>query len=151
MRLARRVFPVETARDSERFLIRRADGRRAATPLLLALLAVETTDVVFAFDSIPAIFGVTRDPFLVFASNVFAILGLRSLYFAVARLVARFAKLKVWLCVLLISIGAKMVVGEWLDWHPPTAWTLGLVVACVGGGILHSLRGGRSGNPGGTT
>ncbi len=139
IRWARRVYPISPRLDAERFFVVGEDGRRAATPLFLALLAVETTDVVFAIDSIPAIFGVTRDPFIVFSSNIFAILGLRSLFLALARMVSAFHLLKYFLCVLLALIGAKMIASEVFGWHPPTAWTLALVAGCLGGGVAASL------------
>ena len=90
----------------------REGGRLLATPLLLALVAVEFADVVFAVDSIPAVFAVTRDPFIVFTSNIFAILGLRSLYFLLADVVARFAYLRTGLSAILIYVGLKMILAD---------------------------------------
>ena len=98
----------------QRFLVRR-DGRRWATPLLVALLCLEASDIVFAIDSVPAIFALTREPFIVFTSNVFAILGLRSMYFMLGGAVERFHLLRYGLAVVLVFVGLKMV---WLD-----AWT----------------------------
>lgn len=111
VRLARRVLPVTDTLDGQRFFTR-VDGRRVATPLFIVLLLVESTDVVFAVDSVPAIFAITRDPFLVFTSNVFAILGLRSLYFAVAAAIVRFRFLKHSLFVILVFVGVKMLLSE---------------------------------------
>ncbi|MDX2170350.1 MAG: TerC family protein [Deltaproteobacteria bacterium] len=108
LRLVRRFLPTTTRFDGERFFTREA-GRRVATPLFVALLLVEATDVVFAVDSIPAIFAVTRDPFIVFTSNIFAILGLRSLYFLLAGLVDMFRYLKVGLAAVLLFVGGKML------------------------------------------
>lgn len=113
MRLVRRVFPVcEDYRES-RFVVRE-HGRFMLTPLAVALVLVETTDLIFAVDSIPAIFAITTDPFIVFTSNVFAILGLRSLYFALAGAIAKFRYLKVSLAAILGLVGIKMLAAEWL-------------------------------------
>ena len=111
VKLLRRVMPVTDEYERDRFFVRRA-GRLFATPLLLVLLIVESTDVVFAVDSIPAIFAVTQDPFIVYTSNVFAILGLRSLYFVLAGAVGKFHYLKLALSAILVFVGIKMVVAE---------------------------------------
>ncbi len=113
VRLARRFLPFTNAFDGERF-VTRIDGARRFTPLFLVLIVVETTDVVFALDSIPAIFGITSEPFLIFTSNVFAILGLRSLYFVLASAMGYFRYLKYGLSLVLILIGAKMLAETWL-------------------------------------
>ena len=115
----------------------RDNGRRAVTPLFLVLLVVESTDVIFAVDSIPAIFAVTSDPFIVFTSNIFAILGLRSLYFAIASLIGRFEYLKAGLSMVLVFIGAKMLAARWV--HVNAALSLAVVVALLGGAIGISL------------
>jgi tellurite resistance protein TerC len=109
IRLARKIFPVAPNFDGQKFRTQ-WNGRAALTPLALVLLMVETTDLLFAFDSIPAIFAVTRDPFIVFTSNVFAILGLRSLYFVLAEAIGYFRYLKYGLAVVLIFIGVKMLI-----------------------------------------
>jgi tellurite resistance protein TerC len=110
------------------------------TPLALALIAVESADVVFAVDSIPAIFAITLDPFIVFTSNVFAILGLRSLFFALADIMGRFRYLKVSLAVLLALIGAKMLLKDVLHDVPGlTYYTLGAVAVVLAAGIIGSL------------
>ena len=141
IRLTRRVVPVTHGYDGDRFFSRvtAADGvlRRAVTPLFLVLLVIETTDVVFAVDSIPAAFGVTADPFLVFTSNVFAIIGLRSLFFAVAAVIDKFHYLKVSLVFVLGFIGLKMTM-SWLVKVPPEV-SLGVVVAVLVGGIVASV------------
>ena len=108
VRLVRRLMPVTDHYEGDKFFIRRA-GRLMATPLLLVLLMVESTDLVFAVDSIPAIFAVTNDPFIVYTSNVFAILGLRSLYFVLAGVIHQFHYLKLGLSVVLTFVGLKMV------------------------------------------
>jgi tellurite resistance protein TerC len=141
MRLIRRVFPVcEDYRESH-FVVRE-QGRLMLTPLAVALVLVETTDLIFAVDSIPAIFAITTDPFIVFTSNVFAILGLRSLYFALAGAIAKFRYLKVSLAAILGLVGVKMLAAEWLkDTIGPSFnfYLLGLVALILGGGVVASL------------
>ncbi len=112
IRLARKLFPVTSNFEGQRFILLK-DGRRMLTPLAIVLLTVETTDLLFALDSIPAIFGVTRDRFIVFTSNVFAILGLRSLYFVLAGAIEYFKFLKFGLAIVLIFIGGKMLADIW--------------------------------------
>ena len=109
MRGLRRVLPVTDDYAGRRFFIR-TGGKTLATPLFVALVAIEVTDLVFALDSIPAVFGVTRDLFVVFTSNAFAVLGLRALYFLLAGSVDRFAYLKQGIAVLLVFIGVKMLI-----------------------------------------
>ena len=135
VRLFRRFFPVTKDLDGDRFLVRR-DGRRYATPLLVALVAVEVTDVVFAMDSIPAIFAVTSDPFIVFTSNIFAILGLRSMYFLLAGVITRFAYLKIGLSVVLLFVGAKMLLMDVLK--VPIGVSLGVIAGVLGTSIAAS-------------
>lgn len=135
-RLLRRFIPVTEEIHGSRFLVR-IGGRMHATPLLLALVMVELTDVVFAVDSIPAILAVTQDPFLVFTSNAFAILGLRSLYFAVAGLMALFRYLKYSLVLILAFVGVKMLLVS--IYHVPNLVSLGIIVATLAGGVLASL------------
>ncbi len=129
LRGLRKVMPVSDDYDGNRF-VTRIDGRRVATPLLVALVAIETTDVIFALDSIPAAFGVTTDPFLVFTSNAFAILGLRALYFVLAGALERLRYLSLGLAVLLAFIGAKMILSPVL--HIPTAVSLGAIIVIIG-------------------
>lgn len=135
-RLIRRFVPVTDELDRARFFVRR-DGRLYATPLFVALVMVELTDVVFAVDSIPAILAVTRDPFLVFTSNAFAILGLRSLYFAVAGLMALFRYLKYSLVLILAFVGVKMLLAG--AYHVPNLVSLGIIVGTLAGGVLASM------------
>ena len=135
-RLLRRVVP-STHRIEGHAFFTREGGRRVATPLFLALALIEVSDVVFALDSIPAIFGVTLDPFIVFTSNIFAILGLRSLYFAVAQLLGRFRYLSVGLAAVLVFIGLKMVASGVV--HVNAVVSLVVVVAILGGATLVSV------------
>jgi tellurite resistance protein TerC len=128
VRLVRRVFPVSSEYQGPRFLAR-VDARWVITPLLLALVLVEVTDLLFALDSIPAIFAVTTDPFLVYTSNIFAILGLRSLYFALAGAVTRLRLLRFGLSAILAFVGIKMLLSEVIT--IPIGISLGVV-----GGIL---------------
>src|SRR5215510_12298689 len=120
----------------ERFFVRE-QGKVLATPLFLVLLVVEITDVTFAVDSIPAIFGITRDPFIVFTSNVFAILGLRALYFLLAGVLDKFAYLKVGLGLVLVFVGAKMIVEPWL--HISVGISLAMVTAILATTMIVSL------------
>jgi tellurite resistance protein TerC len=143
-RTLRKLLPATSEYHGRAFVVRQA-GRWLATPLLLALLMIEVSDVVFALDSIPAIFGVTLDPFIVFTSNIFAILGLRSLFFAVARLMDRFAYLEKGLSAVLVFIGAKMLASRWV--HLPALASLGVVVLLLGGAIALSLRRARADIP----
>jgi tellurite resistance protein TerC len=138
VRLARRLFPVSTCFDGQHFATRLADGRWALTPLALVLLMVETTDLIFAVDSIPAIFAVTTNSFIVFTSNVFAILGLRSMYFVLAGAIGYFRYLKLGLSVVLVYIGVKMILGK-LDQHIPTTLSLGIVAGILLVSIVASL------------
>ncbi|MFO1406980.1 MAG: TerC family protein [Steroidobacteraceae bacterium] len=135
-RVLRRFIPVTDELDGTKFLVRRA-GRLHATPLLLALVMIELTDVVFAVDSIPAILAVTQDPFLVFTSNAFAILGLRSLYFAVAGLMSVFRYLRYSLVLILAFVGVKMLLVNF--YHVPNLVSLGIILATLLGGILASM------------
>ena len=141
-RLVRRVLPVTPTLHGERFLVRMADKagrvRLHATPLLLALAMVEVADVVFAVDSIPAVFAITQEPFLVYTSNIFAILGLRALYFALAALVHRFEGLKPALALVLVFIGAKIFYSHFFGKLDP-AISLGVTLAILVGGVLYSL------------
>jgi len=135
-RLLRRVLPSTDRLDGHRFLVREG-GRLVATPLMVALLFIELSDVVFALDSIPAIFGVTLDPFIVFTSNIFAILGLRSLFFALAGMLDRFVHLKSALALVLLFIGLKMVASPWV--HVGQGTALLVVGVLLGGAVVLSL------------
>jgi len=137
VRVLRRRVPMTDEYHGQRFLVR--DGVRwVATPMLAVLVAIETTDVVFAVDSIPAIFAVTDEPFLVFTSNAFAILGLRALYFLLAGMMDRFIYLKTGLAAILLFVGAKMLLTEW--WHIPIGVSLGVIAAILAAAIGVSLH-----------
>lgn len=139
VRFIRRWFPVTDNYVGERLTVR-LDGRLMLTPLAVALVAVESSDLMFAVDSIPAIFAITEDPFLVFSSNVFAILGLRSLYFALADMMNKLYYLKLTLAVLLALIGVKMLLKDLLHAIPGiTYYTLGVVAVVLTAGTLASL------------
>ena len=166
VRTIRRIWPVTERFHGERFYVRAGSdasqeaatpgaapetdrivdaarpGTLLATPLLLALIMVEVTDLIFAVDSIPAIFAVTTDPFLVFTSNVFAILGLRSLYFALAGMINEFRYLKVALAVVLMVIGVKMLIHSWLKeilGHGFNLYLLGVVLVILLAGVVVSI------------
>lgn len=127
LRLVRRVIPLSETYDGERFFVRRA-GRLTGTPLLLALVVIEATDLVFAVDSIPAIFAVSQNPFIVYTSNAFAILGLRSLYFVFAGVIEKFYYLKIALALILVFVGAKMLLASLID---IPAWLSLLVIVLI--------------------
>ncbi|MGY1691365.1 TerC family protein [Geodermatophilus sp. SYSU D01105] len=138
LRVFRRWVPMTDAYHGQRFLVR-SGGRLLATPLLAVLVVIEVTDIVFAVDSIPAIFAVTDDPFLVFTANAFAILGLRAMYFLLADLVHRFVYLKVGLALVLVWVGLKMLLKIDL-FYVPTAVSLAVVTVLIGGSVVASLR-----------
>jgi len=121
----------------EKFFVR-IDGVRWATPMFLVLMMIEASDLVFAVDSIPAIFAVTTDPFIVFTSNIFAIMGLRALYFLLADMAERFHLLKYGLALVLVFIGGKMLVAPWF--HMPVQWSLAIVGSVILVSILLSLK-----------
>ena len=135
LRFIRAVLPVTSAYRSERLLVREQGGL-AATPLLVALVMVATMDVVFAVDSIPAIFAITLDPFVVFSSNAFAVLGLRALYFLLADVMRRFAYLKLGLAALLVLVGIKMLLKD--IYEVPIAASLSVIVLIITAAILAS-------------
>ncbi len=134
--LLRRVVPVSDHYDGASFWTR-VDGRRAATPLLAVLVVVELTDVIFAVDSVPAILAISSEPFIVFSSNAFAILGLRAMYFLLASSQARFVYLPHALGVILTFVGVKMVISEWV--HINTAVSLGVIVVVLVVATLASM------------
>ena len=171
VRLVRRFLPVTSRFHGEHFVVRAGapasresevpgqpevpdeavgkarPGTLMLTPLALALILVETTDLIFAVDSIPAIFAITADPFLVFTSNVFAILGLRSLYFALAEMISMFRYLKVSLALVLALVGGKMLLAPWLKevlGGNYSLFLLGLVLLVLAGGVVASLLVGRT-------
>lgn len=136
VRAAQRIFPVSHEPSEGKFFVVK-NGKRYATTLFLALVAVEVTDVIFAVDSIPAIFAVTQDPFIVFTSNIFAILGLRSLYFLLAGVITKFHYLKVGLSFVLIFVGAKMVLVDFIKL--PIVASLGVIAAILTASVVASL------------
>lgn len=138
VRLIRKFYPVSTRYDEGHFFTIE-DGRRAVTPMFVALMVIETTDILFAFDSVPAVFSITTDPFLVFSSNIFAILGLRSLYFVLANVLDRFKQLQYSLIAILIFIGAKMMLIP-LKVHIPIGISLGIIGVLLLIGVVVSLR-----------
>jgi tellurite resistance protein TerC len=136
IRMAKRIYPVAPHYDGHKFFTR-INGRRAITPMLLVLLVIESSDVLFAIDSIPAIFAVTTDPFIIFTSNVFAILGLRSLYFALAALLDKFRYLKLSLVFVLAYVGVKMLLSH--TYPIPTPVSLGIIAGILIVGISASV------------
>jgi tellurite resistance protein TerC len=138
VRLARRLFPVLDQLEGERFFVRRG-GRLVATPLFLVLLAIESTDVVFAVDSVPAALGVSRDSYIVYTSNIMAILGLRSIYFALAAVADLFHYLRIGLALVLVFIGGKMIAAELFHVHVPSLGSLGIVVGILALSIAASV------------
>jgi tellurite resistance protein TerC len=147
--LMKRRFNVTDQLHGEKFFVKLPDPKAPAgsgkmvyfmTPLFMALILIEIADVIFAVDSVPAIFLITTDPFIVYTSNIFAILGLRALYFALAAMVHRFKALKHALSILLIFIGSKVFIAWAMGWEKfPPAWGLGITVAILASGILFSL------------
>ena len=136
VRIARKFIPITPHFHDGHFFVRQ--GKRwAGTPLLLVLIALGTTDLVFAIDSIPAILAITRDPFIVLTSNAFAVLGLRALYFAIAGLIKLFAYLNIGLAIILSFIGVKMLISGYI--HLPIPWTLGFVLLVLAVSILASI------------
>lgn len=140
VRLLRRFFPVTPSVEGEKFFIKK-ELRWYATPLMVALVLVEFSDIIFAVDSVPAIFAITKEPLIVFTSNVFAILGLRALYFLLANIVNRFHLLKFGLALVLIFVGLKMV---WLnnafDGKFPILWSLGIIVGIIAISVILSWK-----------
>ncbi|MBK1888406.1 TerC family protein [Undibacterium sp. 14-3-2] len=136
LKLAKKLLPFTNEFHKEKFSIK-VDGKRVFTPLLLVLILIEVSDVIFAVDSIPAIFAVTTDPFIVFTSNIFAIMGLRALYFLLADMADRFHLLKFGLAFVLMFVGIKMLIVKWM--HVPTDVSLMVIGLILGGSIIASL------------
>jgi tellurite resistance protein TerC len=136
IKIARKLFPITADYEGASFFVRR-DGVRWATPLFIVLVVVETSDVAFAVDSIPAVFAITTDPLIVFTSNVFAILGLRALYFVLSDMMGKFAYLSVGLAFILAFVGAKVLVSGW--YKIPTAISLSVVAFVMTVSIAASL------------
>ncbi len=139
-----RFIPVRPTLSGQRFVLRE-HGKLVATPLLAALVVIEVTDVVFAVDSVPAILAVSREPFIVFASNAFAILGLRAMYFLLGDARSRFHYLSHALGAILVFVGIKMAVSHW--WHLPTAASLGIIVVILAAAVVFSARKQRGSRP----
>ncbi len=148
LKFARRHLRITNEPHGEKFWVMK-DGVRYFTPLFLVLIMIEISDVVFAVDSIPAIFAITTDPFIVFTSNIFAIMGLRALYFLLADMADRFHLLKFGLAMVLTFIGTKMLIMPW--YHVPTAASLSFVVVLIGGSVAASLIATRKKNDEGNT
>jgi tellurite resistance protein TerC len=139
IRLVRRFVPVTGSLEGKQFIVRH-EGRMAFTPLMIALLALETTDILFAVDSVPAVFGVTREPMLVFTSNIFAILGLRSLYFLLAGAMDKFRLLQYGIAIVLVFVGLKMVILDQLaGGRFPISWSLGIIAGTIGISMVASV------------
>jgi len=145
LRLLRRRFRVTDQLQGERFFVKAphpVTGKAVTwmTPLFMALVMIEIADLIFAVDSVPAIFAITTDPYIVYTSNIFAILGLRALYFALAAVLHRFAYLKQALAVLLIFIGGKIFVADLMGWSKfPAEWSLGITFAILAAGVFYSI------------
>jgi tellurite resistance protein TerC len=148
LRLARKLIPVTPDYRGDKFFVKEPDKtgrmRFAATPLFIVLIIVDTTDIIFATDSIPAIFAVTRDPFIVYTSNICAVLGLRALYFLLASVVDKFVYLKLGLSLVLVFIGGKMLLEHFL--HIPIIAALGVVGLVLGSAIFASVKWPRTGH-----
>jgi len=137
VRWFKQLMPVTSDYRGDRFFVRE-NGLRMATPLFVVLLLVEFSDLIFAVDSIPAIFAVTKDPFIVYTSNVFAILGLRSLYFALSGVMDKFHYLKLGLGAVLTFVGVKMVLAH-TAWKIDTLVSLGVIVAVLATAVVASM------------
>ncbi|HEX9166187.1 MAG TPA: TerC family protein [Gemmatimonadales bacterium] len=139
IKLLRKILPITPAFEGQKFLVRK-DGRWWGTPLLVALVVIEVSDIIFAVDSVPAIFALTKEPLIVFTSNVFAILGLRAMYFLLAGVVSKFRLLKYGLGLVLVFVGLKMAwLNEAFGGKFPITWSLGIITLLVGGSIAASL------------
>ena len=137
VKLARRVMPVTDRFEGGNFFTR-VGGKLHATPMFLVLLIVETTDVMFALDSIPAVIAITRNEFIIFTSNIFAILGLRSLYFAVSGVMKLFRFINIGLSVILVFVGCKML-ATYFSFHVPIGWSLSIIATVLAASILASV------------
>jgi len=136
-RVISKIIPTTSHMDGKQFFLIE-NGKKLATPLFVALLVIETMDVVFAVDSVPAILAITSDPFLVFSSNIFAILGLRSMYFFLANMIRKFVYVEYSLIAILTFVGVKMLIAEWFEFHE---WvSLAVIAVALGIGILASLN-----------
>lgn len=145
LKIMRRVFRITPKLHGQRFFVRQADEKTGAivtwvTPLFVAMILIEIVDLIFAVDSVPAIFAITTDPYIVYTSNIFAILGLRALYFALAAIIDRFHYLKPALAMVLVFIGGKIFVADLAGWEKfPAAVSLGVTLTLIAGGVAYSL------------
>jgi tellurite resistance protein TerC len=145
LRLMRRMLRITADLHGERFLVQRSDPKTGrvvtwVTPLFVALLLIEVVDLIFAIDSVPAVFAITTDPFVVYTSNIFAILGLRALYFALAAVIDRFKYLKQALALVLVFIGCKIFIADLAGWDKfPATVSLGVTLGLIAGGVAYSL------------
>lgn len=145
LRLMRRTLRITTDLHGERFLVQKPDSETGklvtwVTPLFVALLLIEMVDLIFAIDSVPAVFAITTDPFVVYTSNIFAILGLRALYFALAAVIDRFKYLKQALALVLVFIGSKIFIADLAGWEKfPATMSLGVTLGLIAGGVAYSL------------
>ena len=135
-RYIRKIFPVTSKMEGDKFFIKRM-GIRAATPLFVALIIIELTDILFALDSIPAILAITADPFIVFTSNILAILGLRSMYFLISRMLEKFEYINYSLVIILAFVGVKLILSHHVKF--PEWLSLSVIVVCLVGGIVASM------------
>jgi tellurite resistance protein TerC len=154
LKLIKRRMNVTEELHGHDFFVKKPDPKtgklvRFATPLFVALIMVEIVDLIFAVDSVPAVFAITTDPFIVYTSNIFAILGLRALYFALAAIIHRFHYLKYALSLLLVFIGSKIFVADLMGWEKfPANWSLMITFAILAAGVIFSLWKTRDGAPG---
>jgi tellurite resistance protein TerC len=145
LKLMRRTMRITPSLHNERFFVRLADPKTGkivtwATPLFVALILIEIVDLIFAVDSVPAIFALTTDPFIVYTSNIFAILGLRALFFALSAVIHRFAYLKQALALVLVFIGSKIFIADLMSWNKfPASLSLAVTIGLIAGGVLYSL------------
>jgi len=137
VRVVRRILPVHPRLAGHNFFTRQ-DAKLCVTPLLLCLVCLEVSDVLFAFDSVPAVIAITQKPFLIYTSNIFAILGLRSMYFFLSAAKRHLSHLEGWIIVILCFIGLKLFAGVF-EFHIPTDWSLYFIMGCLGMGVLHSV------------
>lgn len=139
MKFLRKFIPSTSKLHGDKFFIYE-NGKRLATPLFISLLFLEFSDIIFAIDSVPAIFAITKEPLIVFTSNIFAILGLRSMYFMLGGVLDKFIYLKVGLALVLIFVGCKMTfLNKMFDGHFPITWSLGIIAVLIGGSIGASI------------
>ncbi len=136
IKLVKKIFPITTNFEGFRFFVKR-EHKIYATSLFLVLITIETTDIIFAIDSIPAIFGITQDPYIIYTSNIFALLGLRALYFVLANIIEKFKYLKYGVTLVLIFIGLKMMAESFI--HIPTYLSLAIIAFLLSGSVIISL------------